>query len=655
VYILLSMTIMITLTTCTFKINEQPPDVSLVIDNYTVEATQVKVTTTVTYSDNGKMDRIELYDATNLIQTKSVTSKQGSERFVFPVPIEEGKIRQLRLKAKAYDKAGNVSESQEATLTLYFVAPEISIENEYVGSFVDVKIGKGAKLRKIEVYEGGRKIGEKETTKSEGTERVEVEISEDATEIKVKAVNEFNLVTEIKKEVLVDKTAPQVVIKSPKSGLLVGGAVNIEVEATDTKGIGKIELFVDDKMAQQINEEPFILNLDTTKHSDGEHTIKVVAYDKALNMSETSIILKFDNTPPTVNITLPKGDYLTGRVDVNSTVSDVNGISKVELYLNQQKVDEKTQPPYSFSIDGTKYPDGEYRLKVVAYDIVGNKGEALVTARFENNVPEVDIVKPVDGAYVFGITEVEATATDGNGISKVELYFMENKLYEKTSLPYTFILDTKKYSDGTYILKVVAYDAVGKSKAKSITVKVDNNPPNLNIVSPTNGAYVGGTINVSVNANDVGGISKVQLCVDNATNVVSEKTSEPYTFTLNTKDYADGQHLIIAKAYDNVGRVSSHSITVRIDNTAPEVAITKPENNATMRGNVTVEVVATDTSWIRKVELYLDTQKLGEVTASPYVFNFNTSGFTPGQHTLKAKAYDIVGNVGETSIIINIQ
>jgi hypothetical protein len=375
------------LNSCTFKINEQPPDVSLVIDNYTVEATQVKVTTTVTYTDNGKMDRIELYDTTNLIQTKSVTSKQGSERFVFPVPIEEGKIRQLRLKAKAYDKAGNVSESQEATLTLYFVAPEISIENEYVGSFVDVKIGKGAKLRKIEVYEGGRKIGEKETTKSEGTERVEVEISEDATEIKVKAVNEFGIVGETRKQIVVDKTNPEVSIKSAVEGSYVSGEVEIEVEATDVN-LSKVELYVNDEKIVEKEEGVFKQVIDTTKYTDGEYTIKVVAYDKAWNRKEKYLKVKFDNAFPAVVITSPESNsYVCGEITIQATASDGNGIKKVELYIDDEKIDELQRAPYVFKLDTTQFVDKTYTIKVVAEDNSGKRKDANVTIKIDNTAP----------------------------------------------------------------------------------------------------------------------------------------------------------------------------------------------------------------------------------------------------------------------------
>jgi len=88
------------------------------------------------------------------------------------------------------------------------------------------------------------------------------------------------------------------------------------------------------------------------------------------------------------------------------------------------------------------------------------------------------------------------------------------------------------------------------------------------------------------------------------------------------------------------------------DTVKPQVIITEPSNNSIVSEVVPIKANATDNVGVVKVEFYVDNNKIGETTASPYVCNWDTSNLQYGsQHTIKAKAYDNAGNVGESSII----
>lgn len=53
------------------------------------------------------------------------------------------------------------------------------------------------------------------------------------------------------------------------------------------------------------------------------------------------------------------------------------------------------------------------------------------------------------------------------------------------------------------------------------------------------------------------------------------------------------------------------------------------------------------------VEFYLDNQLQQNDTAAPYSWQFNTSNYTLGQHTLKAVAYDAAGQSQTSAITKN--
>jgi hypothetical protein len=96
----------------------------------------------------------------------------------------------------------------------------------------------------------------------------------------------------------------------------------------------------------------------------------------------------------------------------------------------------------------------------------------------------------------------------------------------------------------------------------------DTTPPTTSITVPTNGATVGGTVNVTASASDNVGVTKVEFYIDGA--LGGTDTTSPYNYSWNTTGLVNGSgHTIQSKAYDaatNVG--SSTTISVTVNNSA---------------------------------------------------------------------------------------
>jgi len=85
---------------------------------------------------------------------------------------------------------------------------------------------------------------------------------------------------------------------------------------------------------------------------------------------------------------------------------------------------------------------------------------------------------------------------------------------------------------------------------------------------------------------------------------------------------------------------------------SPDVTIVNPTNGATVRGLVTITAEAQDNVGVSKVDFYIDGTKVGEDTSEPYQYNWDTVGLTnDSTHTIQAKAYDIIGNSGQSDIV----
>ena len=74
------------------------------------------------------------------------------------------------------------------------------------------------------------------------------------------------------------------------------------------------------------------------------------------------------------------------------------------------------------------------------------------------------------------------------------------------------------------------------------------------------------------------------------------------------------------------------------------MSIAAPSNGATVTGQVSVQVTATDNVGVTSVSLYVDGAPYGTGYSSPYSFAWDTTKAANGSHTLEAQASDAAGN-----------
>ncbi|MCC7124243.1 MAG: chitobiase/beta-hexosaminidase C-terminal domain-containing protein [Acidobacteria bacterium] len=92
-----------------------------------------------------------------------------------------------------------------------------------------------------------------------------------------------------------------------------------------------------------------------------------------------------------------------------------------------------------------------------------------------------------------------------------------------------------------------------------------DSPPAISWLTPAEGARLGGTAALSVNATDDRGIARVEFFVDGRT--VATSTAAPYSVSWNTLDTGDGTHQITATAVDSSGqRTTTPARTILVKN-----------------------------------------------------------------------------------------
>lgn len=210
------------------------------------------------------------------------------------------------------------------------------------------------------------------------------------------------------------------------------------------------------------------------------------------------------NSPPSVNISSPaKGNAFIApaTIIIEAVANDHDGtISKVEYFNGNNKLGERTSPPWSLT--WKEVPEGTYTLTAAATDngnirsvsepvtIVVEKSAPVI-----NQIPSVNITSPIDDSTceAHATLTFTANAHDSDGtVSKVE-YFIDNvKIGESLTPPWSISYEFKE--EGTFEITAAATDNCN-AVTRSVPIKVSilskkQYPEELNLYpNPNNGLF----------------------------------------------------------------------------------------------------------------------------------------------------------------------
>jgi len=176
----------------------------------------------------------------------------------------------------------------------------------------------------------------------------------------------------------------------------------------------------------------------------------------------------------------------------------------------------------------------------------------------------------------------------------------------------------------------------------------DTTPPGVALTAPAEGSGVSGTTTISATASDETGVAKVEFYVDSQ--LLATSTNAPYTYQWNTGAVKNGQHLLMAKAYDAAGNFSNSSYFVNVQNGDTE-APTAPSNlsaKATAYNNVALTWAAsTDNVGVAGYRIVRNGQLLAQVGS---VTSYQDSSVMANtQYSYSITAVDTAGNVSPSS------
>lgn len=175
-----------------------------------------------------------------------------------------------------------------------------------------------------------------------------------------------------------------------------------------------------------------------------------------------------------------------------------------------------------------------------------------------------------------------ATATDDQGVTRVDFYDGERKLNERSTPPYAVELALTDSNNGTHRYTARAFDAAGNeatSNERSVVVDIDRTPPVVTLTASTTNLLVAGPVTLTANANDNKSVAKVEFFEGNT--LRGEDLSAPYTFEVSFVLADNGGHIYSARASDPSGNEATSlplivNVAIAPPPGAPNLALTFP-------------------------------------------------------------------------------
>jgi hypothetical protein len=246
----------------------------------------------------------------------------------------------------------------------------------------------------------------------------------------------------------------------------------------------------------------------TTTVSTQEYDLRAVAViGTATYTSAVVPDVMVDNVAPIVTMTNP-GSPLRGTVTLGATATDAHsGIADVVMQYavsggSAWQTACSAADTGSCRFDTTTIPDRSYDFRAVATDMAGNSStSATVASRLvDNTVTSVSMEDP--GLWLSGTVTLTATAASTSGISTVAVQYSPSggsawtNVCSDASAPYSCGWDTTRVANGSYDLRAVATDGLGRDTISTVIASrhVDNSPLRALDVQAVNGSGSAGRL-----------------------------------------------------------------------------------------------------------------------------------------------------------------
>lgn len=271
---------------------------------------------------------------------------------------------------------------------------------------------------------------------------------------------------------------------------------------------------------------------------------------------------------------------------------------------------------------------------------------------------------------VGNIIEIEISAQDAKGISKVEAFLDDVKVGEDTEAPFKITIDLALYANklsdkGTILsktqtlhtLKVSATDLAGNVTTIEQDIIVDNETPTITGVSLENNTVIGGEENeVTFTVNDNEEIVALEVKINEVVTEVTAPDNFKYAINIDTSVMEDGENHLSITASDQAGNTITYDVIFLVDNTGPEITLDGLIQDSIIDESTVFSAIAEDMySDIDSLKIFINGSIVSSSDTPDLNFNFNPDDYATGNTILKISAIDTIGNESTQEVSFQIK
>ncbi len=296
----------------------------------------------------------------------------------------------------------------------------------------------------------------------------------------------------------VDLYAPSVSITSPANNTSTSSSsILLQWAGSDSSGFGvnRYEVQID---SGTWNDRGKDTAWTITNLLEGEHTLRVRAFDNVGRNSTDLVVVISDDDGPSIDIdNIAEGQTLT-MTQINVTWTAFDGgsdITRFEVRLDAGEWQDRGLGKWVV-LDLT---EGRHSLTVRGYDNQGNIGQDVVNFTVDVSAPIVEINYPSENAVINNKTvQVFYLVSDLSGIRWLN-YTLDGVNWTRVNYPSNYV--TLNISNGPVRFALKAVDLVGWERTAWSNFTLDSVAPAVTVYSP-NGTAVPTRSIISVSLNE---------------------------------------------------------------------------------------------------------------------------------------------------------
>lgn len=241
------------------------------------------------------------------------------------------------------------------------------------------------------------------------------------------------------------------------------GKLSFEVVAQDSGLIQSLQLKVDDE--KPIDLEKSLLqqsvDLGALKVKPGPHRLTLLLATQEGDLVAETVEVQYVAKKPLRFVKPMDKDTVAGNFNVLLSVGRSQGVEtqSVDLLVDGTKIGQSTSPPFQIPFNSASLPDGEHTLQAVQTYTDGTSESAQIQVNVNQQVPQVQILRPGIGEYLSNLAEIEAQVGGGlfEQVQKVEFLVDGEWIGESLQAPYRLLWSNSAFPAGAYFIQARAY------------------------------------------------------------------------------------------------------------------------------------------------------------------------------------------------------